>query len=224
MLVVLVVGLRHGIASYFGLRPANSRSTNFGEYPSSAASSASSVSERPQGGGERAALGQRRLDQGAGLVLAHGGGEQEGRALGVHGGIGRVHVGLYRVGVDRQARRDLGHRLDHAEPSASINAASVGHSACHPPSARSCSCRHRRDDGGEASIGARGAAARTSAAPMGLRLCGMVEEPPRPGPEGSEASPTSTCIISAMSRAALGQGADDQGRVLRQGRRPARAG
>ena len=31
----------------------------------------------------------------------------------------------------------------------------------------------------------------------------MVEEPPRPGPEGSAASPTSTCIISEMSRAAL---------------------
>ena len=54
-----------------------------------------------------------------------------------------------------------------------------------------------------ASIGARPAADRTSAAPTGLRLCGMVEEPPRPGPEGSAASPTSTCIISEMSRAAL---------------------
>ncbi len=34
------------------------------------------------------------------------------------------------------------------------------------------------------------------AAATGLRLCGMVEEPPRPSPEGSKASPTSVCIIS----------------------------
>src|SRR5882672_5496593 len=39
--------------------------------------------------------------------------------------------------------------------------------------------------------------------PTGLRLCGMVEEPPRPGPAGSAASPTSICIMSEMSRAAL---------------------
>ncbi len=43
------------------------------------------------------------------------------------------------------------------------------------------------------------------AAATGLRLCGMVEEPPRPSPEGSKASPTSVCIISETSRAILPQ-------------------
>ena len=49
------------------------------------------------------------------------------------------------------------------------------------------------------------AAASALAAATGLRLCGMVEEPPRPSPEGSKASPTSVCIISETSRAILPQ-------------------
>ena len=49
------------------------------------------------------------------------------------------------------------------------------------------------------------AAASAVAAATGLRLCGMVEEPPRPSPAGSKASPTSVCIISGMSRAILPQ-------------------
>ena len=53
----------------------------------------------------------------------------------------------------------------------------------------------------DTSAGARNAAARTTAESTGLRLCGMVEEPPRPGACGSNASPISVCIISDTSRA-----------------------
>ena len=38
---------------------------------------------------------------------------------------------------------------------------------------------------------------------MGLRFCGMVEEEPRPSWKGSNASPTSVCIISMTSVAIL---------------------
>ena len=38
---------------------------------------------------------------------------------------------------------------------------------------------------------------------MGLRFCGMVEDEPRPGTNGSNASPTSVCIISITSVAIL---------------------
>ena len=49
------------------------------------------------------------------------------------------------------------------------------------------------------------AAASAVAAATGLRLCGMVDEPPRPSPDGSKASATSVCIISDTSRAILPQ-------------------
>ena len=49
------------------------------------------------------------------------------------------------------------------------------------------------------------AADSAATAPIGLRLCGMVEEPPRPPGAGSKASPTSVCIISATSPAILPQ-------------------
>ena len=76
---------------------------------------------------------------------------------------------------------------------------SVGHSACHPPSPRSCSC------GIAASIvatrpGARTAAASTTDACTGFCLCGIADEwPPFP----SAASPTSVCASSDTSRAIL---------------------
>ena len=47
------------------------------------------------------------------------------------------------------------------------------------------------------------AAERVSAHAIGLRLCGIVEEPPRPLPPGSETSATSFCIMSETSRAIL---------------------
>ena len=49
------------------------------------------------------------------------------------------------------------------------------------------------------------AAASALAAATGLRLWGMVDEPPRPSPDGSKASATSVCIISDTSRAILPQ-------------------
>ena len=47
--------------------------------------------------------------------------------------------------------------------------------------------------------GRRVAAASATAQPAGLRLCGIVDEPP----PGSDASPTSSCISSETSRAIL---------------------
>ena len=45
--------------------------------------------------------------------------------------------------------------------------------------------------------------ARIAVAPTGLRLCGMVEEPPLPAAAGSKASPTSDCMSSITSVAIL---------------------
>src|ERR1700693_1980103 len=76
----------------------------------------------------------------------------------------------------------------------------VSHSAGQPPRPRSCCCTLA------VSIaltrpGTRTAAASTTAHITGLRLCGIVEEPPRPSPAGSNASATSVCISKEMSRA-----------------------
>src|SRR5580658_6571089 len=49
--------------------------------------------------------------------------------------------------------------------------------------------------------GTRCAAASVSTQAVGLRLFGMVEEPPRPSPPVSAASPTSFCISKLISRA-----------------------
>ena len=80
----------------------------------------------------------------------------------------------------------------------------VGHSACQGPALRSWSCTCAAKIVA-ARLGAMVAAASALAAATGLRLCGMVEEPPRPSPDGSKASPTSVCIISETSRAILPQ-------------------
>ena len=47
------------------------------------------------------------------------------------------------------------------------------------------------------------AAAIVTAQPIGLRLCGIVEDPPRPSPVGSDASATSFCMSRLTSRAIL---------------------
>ena len=86
----------------------------------------------------------------------------------------------------------------------SASAGKVGHSACQPPSARSCSCTSAAKMVA-ARLGAMVAAASATAAAVGLRLCGMVEEVPRPGAAGSNASATSVCIMSETSRAILPQ-------------------
>ena len=55
----------------------------------------------------------------------------------------------------------------------------------------------------ERSPGMRCDAARTVAQVTGLRFCGMVEEPPRPSPEGSASSAISVCACRQISRAIL---------------------
>ena len=62
----------------------------------------------------------------------------------------------------------------------SASAGNVIHSACQPPSARSCSWTWAARMVA-ARLGATVAADSAAAAPTGLRLCGRVEEPPRPG-------------------------------------------
>src|SRR5690606_41562832 len=51
--------------------------------------------------------------------------------------------------------------------------------------------------------GTRLAAAKIEAAATGLRLCDIVDEPPRPTPLGSNTSAISVCIMSDQSRAIL---------------------
>src|SRR5271154_4076863 len=51
--------------------------------------------------------------------------------------------------------------------------------------------------------GTRWAAAKVSEQAVGLRLFGIVDDPPRPSLSGSAASPTSCCIRREMSRAIL---------------------
>ena len=85
-----------------------------------------------------------------------------------------------------------------APPASETISGSVSHSACQPPSPRSCSC------GIAASIvptspGTRVAAESTAAHATGFRLCGIVEEPPRPFSAGSKTSATSVCDKSEMS-------------------------
>ena len=100
-----------------------------------------------------------------------------------------------RVSVEVRAhprRVDL-EPLDRLRPSqrrapaaSTASSGSVSHSACQPPSPRSCSCtiagQHGRDQAGRADA----AADSTAAQPTGLRLCGIVDEPPLPSPRRLE--------------------------------------
>ena len=89
-----------------------------------------------------------------------------------------------RIAPDRRAgARACRHRAA-ASPVRCTNSGSVCHSACQPPTPRSCSC------GIAASIvatspGARTAAAIAMTARTGFRLCGIDDEPPRRPPESS---------------------------------------
>ena len=77
---------------------------------------------------------------------------------------------------------------------------SVSHSACQLPSARSCSCTIDASMV-DTSAGTRVTHARTAEQATGLRLCGIVDDPPRPGASGSASSAISVCACKAMSRA-----------------------
>ena len=89
-----------------------------------------------------------------------------------------------------------------ANPVDWITVVTIGHSACQPPTARSCSCTIAERKLAT-SPGTRCAAARVTAHAIGLRLCGIVEEPPRPCPPGSAASEISYCMSRLTSRAIL---------------------
>ena len=130
-------------------------------------------------------------------------GERERHRLGHDLAAGQIEVGAQPLDVDLEALGDL----DDGASAPEVTSASVGnviHSVCQPPGARSCSwtCAASRV---ATRLGATVAAESAAAAPTGLRLCGIVEEPPRPGAAGSNASPTSVCIISVTSRAILPQ-------------------
>ena len=76
-----------------------------------------------------------------------------------------------------------------AAPALSTTADRIGHSACHVPNPRSCSCGIvERND--ETRPGTRLAQASAIAQPTGLCLWGIADEPPRPSPAGSATSPT----------------------------------
>ena len=74
---------------------------------------------------------------------------------------------------------------------------SAAGSACQTPAARSCSPTSARTST-PACAAASSAHARASVAPTGLRLCGIVDEPPA---SPSAASPTSVCASSCTSSA-----------------------
>ncbi len=78
----------------------------------------------------------------------------------------------------------------------------VSHSACHRPRLRSCSWGMALNIVAT-SPGTRVAALINTAAPTGLRLCGMVDEPPLPGADGSNTSAASVCINRLRSRPSL---------------------
>ena len=86
----------------------------------------------------------------------------------------------------------------------SASAGKVAHSDAQFPAERSCSwiSAARME---AARCGAICAQARAVAQATGFRLCGMVDEPPRPAAAGSETSPISVCISSETSRAIFPQ-------------------
>ena len=113
--------------------------------------------------------------------------------------IGRCLGQFCAQGVDVGAHA---RRVDHAGPAARRPAhaccrardiSSPGHSAssaCQAPRARSCSCGIVASSAATR-CGARCAAASATIDATGLRLCGIADEPPRPGSLGSASSPTS---------------------------------
>ena len=97
------------------------------------------------------------------------------------------------------------------------------HSRCHGPVARSKSCTMASSIS-PACCRTALAVARISSDEIGLRFCGMVEEPPRPFTKGSCASPpNSVAIISMMSVAILASVPVTRPRKPTASARPSRA-
>ena len=108
-----------------------------------------------------------------------------------------------RVGVDLEALRDIDNRRERAR--GDKRQRGEGRPFGGPGAGRAFVFldfgreNRRRELRRDLRAGERAAAA------TGLRLCGMVDEPPRPSPAGSKASPISVCISSETSRAILPQ-------------------
>ena len=93
-----------------------------------------------------------------------------------------------------------------AEPVARSSPCSAGHSACHAPAARSASPLPAAVSSVATSPGTCIAAARAEMAAIGLRLCGIDDEPPAPSAR-SASSPTSSWASSTTSSATLAHAA-----------------
>ena len=85
-----------------------------------------------------------------------------------------------------------------APPARASRSVMVSHSACQPPAARSCSAPSASSTTGTRAV-PRLAAVTAATACTGLRLCGMVDDPPRPGAAASATSPTSVWESSTTS-------------------------
>ena len=108
-----------------------------------------------------------------------------------------------RILPDRTSRPSITSRIAAAAPPVRASTSlRVSHSACQAPTACSCSwaiaaCNVL------ASGATRWAQAPARTEPTGLRLCGRVEEPPRPPSEDSATSPTSVWANRTTSRASF---------------------
>ena len=109
---------------------------------------------------------------------------------------------------------------DAAVTASSSSRCSAGHSACQAPSGRSSTPVAEARWSCAASCGACSAAARTSTASTGLRLWGIVEEPPRPGAAPSRSSPTSGRPSSSTSAASDAERVGRGARARRRSRSP----
>ena len=100
----------------------------------------------------------------------------------------------------RDARGSRGSMPPPSPPSPGARRRASTRRARHPPP-RSCSCTIEASSV-ETSAGARSAHAIAATAATGLRLCGSVDEPPRPAPPRAPRA-TSVCAMSVTSRATL---------------------
>ena len=113
-----------------------------------------------------------------------------------------TEVGSHPLGMHLEAAEHLGHARGRAAGGGERAREMPSHSACQAPTARSCSWV-RLPVSSPAWAWARRAQASASVEPMGLCLCAIVEDPPRPSPAGSATSPTSVWAISTTSSAIL---------------------
>ena len=104
------------------------------------------------------------------------------------------------------------------------SAGSACHSACQSPAGRSWATAIADEKRRDEAAGAAAWAARMIVAATGLLLCGMAEEPPRPGTFGSATSPTSVVARCATSVAILASAPISAASKEARRRHPAAAG